>query len=266
VDQSTDRRKKLNVRLTYRGTEPRYRITLGIDPAYLNLFGQVEDLAWKTDGLIIDETPIRSDLPTEGMLLWLGANQPVTLQELVQAVAPYGPVPLSMQLQLLTALDAQHPFSLLRLTQELGDICQQAPTARLTIEPPEDERVFLVLNERGWHMHTLPRNARTSVQQFAQILFPWQPAQVTPLVDILSDPTIRIYKHVYGFCHELPLFALVPASQAVCGPAIITGSGTGLTAEQVQIVQREVLYVDESIRLQVTTLWYHAWQTLLERP
>jgi hypothetical protein len=81
-------------RYTFSGKEPRYRIIVGWDPARSSLFAQVEDLAWESDGQTINPDAPIGDTPEEGLLVWVGADVPITdPAELVRAVAPYGSIP-----------------------------------------------------------------------------------------------------------------------------------------------------------------------------
>ena len=142
-------------RYTSPGKELRYRLIVGIDNmlSVPSLFGQVIDLGWATNGQI-DEQAIIGDTPDEGMMVWIGGSiSPLRdIRELVAALAPYGDIPLTLQLQLIQELDLLAPFSISALGSQLAVICQRAPEARLIKEPGQSEEVFLILNEQGWQM------------------------------------------------------------------------------------------------------------------
>jgi hypothetical protein len=59
-----------------------------------SFFAQVEDLAWESDGQSIDEDAVIGDTSEEGLLLWVGADEPLLdVSSIWEALAPYGPVP-----------------------------------------------------------------------------------------------------------------------------------------------------------------------------
>lgn len=81
-------------RYTFAGQLPRYRLVVGWDLALRSYFGQVEDLAWETDGAVIDEDASIGDGPDEGLLVWIGADRIVEeIAEVQAALAPYGTIP-----------------------------------------------------------------------------------------------------------------------------------------------------------------------------
>jgi hypothetical protein len=76
------------------GKEPRYRVFVGWDPSLASFYAQVEDLAWESNGQVIDENAAIGESPDEGLLVWVGAASPLQdPQLLVQAVAAYGTIP-----------------------------------------------------------------------------------------------------------------------------------------------------------------------------
>ena len=245
-------------RYTYPGKKPRYRISLGWDIArpLPSLFGSVEDLAWRTDGQVIEASGCT--------VVRLGSsNPPLTdLQLLVAALAPYGQVPLDIQLQLLSEMDTTKPLTLTRLGKELAAICRQSSLVRLSFEPPTQERVFLVVQENGWQMrywHTLGEAAPD--QAFADLLFPGSPDVRLEALDgyVRADPKITCRFHDDS---DLPVFALFARGFALSGPVAISNETMGLTAEQVSLVEQEVFFVEPTLRDQVTRLWSQAYRTL----
>lgn len=81
-------------RYTFRGTDPRYRLVVGWDQGLDSYFAQVEDLAWESEGAVIDEEAIIGDSPEEGLLVWVSGDPPVERREvLAEALAPYGKIP-----------------------------------------------------------------------------------------------------------------------------------------------------------------------------
>lgn len=81
-------------RYQFPGKEQRYRLVVGWDPTLSSFFAQVEDLAWETDGRVIDEDATIGDSPDEGLLVWVGAASPVTdVEQVIRAVSVYGTIP-----------------------------------------------------------------------------------------------------------------------------------------------------------------------------
>jgi hypothetical protein len=134
------------------GKEPRYRLVVGVDTVLPlpTFFAQVIDLAWETDGQVIDENAEAGDSPEEGLLAWIGGSLPPLRQihELVSALAPYGAIPVELQLQLVADLDEVAPYSISGLVQQIAQVCRQVPEACLPPEPTT-EPVLLLLNAHG---------------------------------------------------------------------------------------------------------------------
>ncbi len=76
------------------GNERRYRLVVGWDRALAGFFAQVEDLAFESQGAIVDEDAVIGDTPEEGLLVWVGADQQIhELEQIVKAVEAYGSIP-----------------------------------------------------------------------------------------------------------------------------------------------------------------------------
>ena len=98
-------------RYTLQGKEPRYRLVVGWDPTLESFFGQVEDLAFESGGRVIDEEAIIGDSPEEGLLVWVGADHPVSdLAQIVAALAPYGTIPEDMLARLRRDREENKPL------------------------------------------------------------------------------------------------------------------------------------------------------------
>ncbi|GHO88208.1 hypothetical protein [Dictyobacter formicarum] len=88
-------------RYTFCGQSPRYRIITGYDPALSSLFAQVEDLAFETRGAIINEHASIGDNPEEGLLIWVGADAPITdVHDIEKAIAAYSTIPQDILVRL----------------------------------------------------------------------------------------------------------------------------------------------------------------------
>ena len=80
-------------RYQFPGREPRYRLVVGWDASIGSFFAQVEDLAWESDGQVVDEEASIGDGPEEGLVVWVGVAPPIhEVQRLVDAVASYGTI------------------------------------------------------------------------------------------------------------------------------------------------------------------------------
>ena len=81
-------------------------------PPLASFFARVEDLAFESGGQVIDEEAIIGDSPEEGLLVWVGADHPVSdLRRIVAALAPYGTVPEEMLARLRKDQEENRPFS-----------------------------------------------------------------------------------------------------------------------------------------------------------
>lgn len=82
-------------RYTFAGNDLRHRIVVGWDDPLQSFFGQVEDLAYETNGAVIDPQAMIGDCEEEGLLVWVGADGVPILDvnQLVAAVAAYGTIP-----------------------------------------------------------------------------------------------------------------------------------------------------------------------------
>jgi hypothetical protein len=99
-------------RYQFSGKEPRYRIVVGWDASLASFFWQVEDLAWETNGRVIDEDASIGDSPDEGLLVWVGADAPIVdPQQLVRAVASYGTIPEATLARLRQDQSANKPLT-----------------------------------------------------------------------------------------------------------------------------------------------------------
>ena len=250
-------------RHTYRGTNPRYRLVVGLDTSLPSFFGQVEDLAYAIDGAIIDEHADMGSTPEEGLLLWIGGRKEslTHLPPLVAALAAYGPVPLDIQLQLLSEMDRVMPFSFTRFGKELTAICRQSPSAYLRLLPPAEE-VLLLVNQDGWQMH--PWRGEQTV---AGLLFPKNPEATLEraVASFSADPKIVVRCGEYSFFKVLPIYAILAHGTALAGPVAFANATRGLTARQVGTIGEEVFFVEPALRDQVTKMWYAAWNTLAAR-
>lgn len=254
--------------LIYYGSESRYRITVGVEPKpFPTVFGRVEDLAGEGHGPFQEQAD-RGERSEEPVILRVGSAQaPLKdIQTLVSALAPYGPVPPILQVYLLRELDEVAPLTLSAVGVQLAAICQHASSIHLAQEPSATERTCLLLTEQGWQSIPWPRRAEQTLDEaFAHWLFPGQRVSPETVHGCVSDRSILFRVCAYGFLHGLPVLAISRGGTAWSGPIGIAQESEGLTAEQVRLVQHEVCVVDPSIRLPVSSLWYHVWSTLRGR-
>lgn len=250
--------------------DPCYRIVVGLNrrASPPTFFAWVRDQHGRASSQSRDQSVESGEQPQSKLILQIGepADPLTDLQQLVAALAPYGNIPLSVQLLLLRDRDAHQPFPLNVFGEQLAAICQQAPTARLTEMPPTDARSWLLLDEQGWHLHlwdNLP--AHEPMATFPHFLFPGQTVRLETVTISQSDHSIRGHVHASGLLHGLPILALLARGGALAGPVAISGTTGGLSAAQVRLVQHEVFFVEESLRLQVSLFWYHAWTSLRGR-
>ena len=251
------------------GKEPRHRLIVGVDAVLPlpSLYAHVIDLAWETDGRVIDEKAEAGDSPEEGLLLWLGGGVPPLreMHTLVSGLAHYGEIPVELQIKLVEELDRIAPYSISGLGSQLAGICQQVPGARLTVEPAT-ERVVLLLNEHGWQTQPWQEIAHAPDYLIAQLLFPTQTrVPIDPLSGYTSDHSIIFRIHANGMNLQLPVFTIFARGVALCGPVAIAKETNGLTAQQVELIQQEVFFVPPSLQAIVSTLWYRAWATGAQR-
>lgn len=88
-------------RYKFVGNEKRHRLVVGWDQPLASFFAQVEDLAFESQGATIDEDAVIGDTPEEGLLVWVGADQPIhDLEQIVKAVETYGTIPQEILVQL----------------------------------------------------------------------------------------------------------------------------------------------------------------------
>jgi hypothetical protein len=249
-------------RTTLRGNQPRYRLRVGVETQLPqpSLYGCVLDLGERPETHVL--APLGKTLDAD-VLVKVGASIPPLrdVQEVVSALAPYGSVPLPLQLTLLEELDALAPFAIFALGKQLAAICQHASDAHLTLVPDDQEEVFLLLTEQGWQMQPWQRLTSPTDASLAQILFPDQQVSLEPVAGYLSQPSLFCFVHELGMRHRLPVYALFARGVALSGPVLIASEGTGLIARHVDVVRHEVFFVTQALRPQVSALWYRAWRT-----
>lgn len=239
------------------GNDARYRLVIGIRtqlPIPV-VFGQVWDLP---SGQAVPEGS------KHGLVLEASSPPLPDFLDVLALFAPYGQIPLTIQLRLLEELDALLPLPISTLGRYLAAICQQAPGAHLTSQPVANERVLLMLNAQGWQMHPWPTKVPFQAH-IAHLLFPDQQAPLDIASAYASDEDICFHLHTYGMRLHLPVFALFLRGAGFSGPVAIAQQTQGLTAAQVRVLQREMVFVPEPLRLQVSALWYRGWSTLLQR-
>ena len=239
------------------GKASQYHLIVGVDAALPlpTFFGQVIEERFGSSSEEADP------------LVWVGGSVPPLrdLQQVVTAMAPYGEIPLALQLQLIEELDTHTPFSIAALGQQLAAICQHVPASRLAIMPGAQEQVFLTLNAQGWQTQPWPSVAHFPDNVFAQMLFPNQPTQLDYLSAYTSDHSITFAIHGNGMNLALPVYTIFARGAALCGPVIIANENSGLTDEQVRVVRQEVFWVPDDLRSSVSALWYRAWASVASR-
>ena len=246
------------------GKEPRYRLRVGIDVILPipSLFGHVLDVGWQTNRLVLseqEEDP--GDTPEE---VWIGGSVPPLrdLQAVVTALAPYGEIPLLLQLHLLEELDTLTPYPVRRWGKHLAAVCQHDPHARLTATPTAKDSGWLHLDARGWQMHPW---TGPSEEEIAHLLFPDQEVPLEAVNSSLSDRAIVLLVHEQGMSLGLPVYAIFLRGVALCGPVTMLAEPVGLTARQADVVRQEILWVPDALRSLVSTLWYRTWRSVALR-
>jgi hypothetical protein len=256
------------------GREQHHRLVVGWDSALMSLFAQVEDLAYESGGTDIDEEAVIGDTPEEGLLLWVvqGVDDRISdVQALVKALAPYGSIPLPIQLDLLRELDQDWPRPWQTVGAALVAICQQAPTARLRAEFEEETSYYIMLNQTGWQVRAWETLEGGDYERaFARLIYTTESDGnrllcPEPVAGYVSDQAIIFRVHEEGFLHRLPVFTAFVRGVMLSGPVVIANESKGLSASQVRHIQEEVLFVDEAIQATVSELWYHVWATLTAR-
>lgn len=249
-------------RYVFAGTQPRYRITVGVDRPLATFFAQVAESREGREG--------QSDSPAEKLFVWVGCSRHEirTIQHLTQILAPYGQLSLPLQLQLVRDLDEVEPLPLMVLGAQLAAICKQAPSATLALASRPPPLSYLFLNQEGWHIRaweTVPADAVEHT--IATFVYPEEATPPEPdiLASYVSDPSILFFIDEYGFAKRLPVFALLARGTMLAGPVVICTERGGLTPSQLRAIQQEVFFVDEALCTEVTDLWYHAWRTLRMR-
>jgi hypothetical protein len=226
-------------RYTLSAKAPHQRLVVGVDSALPepSFFGQVS---------AEDAEQQQADAP----LVWVGGGVPPLrdLEPVVAALAPYGEIPLALQLQLVEELDQRAPFSLTALGQQLALICQQAPDTRVAALPEPEQRVCLLLDQRGWQTWPWRLVIRQPDEWFAHLLFAGQSIPFEYVSAYVSDRSIVFRVHGQGMKLRLPVYAIFARGAALCGPVAIANDTSGLSAEQVQIIQQEVLRVPDVLR------------------
>lgn len=255
-------------RYTLTGKHPRYCIAVGVDRPLATFFAQVEDVAEK--GQRREKQAAMSDSPAEDFLVWIGCSlhEIRTIQQLIQVIAPYGQIPLVLQLQLVRDLDEVEPLPLMVLGAQLAAICKQSPSAILMLAPPLPQSSCLLINQEGWQVRLREASsAGTMSQSIAALVHPDEavPPEPDTLISYVSDSSILFFIDEYGFAKRLPVFALLARGTMLAGPVVIGTEYGGLTPSQARTIQQEVFFVDEALRAEVTGLWYHAWRTLRTR-
>jgi hypothetical protein len=88
-------------RYTFIGKNPQYRVIVGWDNPLGSFFLQVEDLAFESKGAIIDPEAQVGDTFEEGLLVWLGADVPITdVTQIITSLAKYATIPEAILVQL----------------------------------------------------------------------------------------------------------------------------------------------------------------------
>ena len=211
--------------MTLCGTLPRYRLSVGVETASFS--GLVEDLA--------------CSLPRRLFAIGGSRQHPVRdLPAMCAALAPYGTIPLWLQLVLLQELDACQPFSLPLLLAQLATICDQTTHARLPHLPVTRTPFWLQIREQGWCLHLRPpkedpcRACSSPLTELCCLTPPSHPEQRRPILVLSRD-------------HAWP------------GPLVVTGACLG--ERQVARLQQDLVLVPAGLRLSISALWYRAWRT-----
>jgi hypothetical protein len=274
-------------RYTLTGKEPSFRLAVGWDATHGlgnepgTLYAQVEDLAAGSNqpkeakgDAGGDEGADIGDTPEERLLLWVGQGVDDIIsdvQVIVEALAPYGSIPLPIQVDLLRDLDLDWPRPLLTVGAALAAICRQVPAARLEAELEEGKSYYLLLNQAGWQVRAWEALGGGDYERaFARMIYTAerdakQFRRPEPVAGYVSDRAIIFRVHEEGFRQGLPVFTAFARGAMLSGPVVIANESRGLSASQVRRLQEEVLFVDETIRASVSALWYHAWSTLAMR-
>lgn len=235
------------------------------------LYLQVEDSAWGggPDG---EEVAV-GDTEEEGLLVWVGQGVDDLIgdvQKIVKAAAPYGDIPLPIQVELLRDMDRDWPRTWQSVGRDLVAICRQSPLARMSGQTEHGKTYYLLLDESGWHLRewralleqgadyerTLASMVLTSESDRAQYTY------ADALASYVSDPSIMFRIHPSGLSLGLPVFAAFDRGVLLAGPVAIAGEAHGLSEAQVRLVGSEVLFVEQSVRDGVTSLWSHVWTTI----
>ena len=230
---------------TLPGKAAHHRLIIGVDTMLPEFFGQVIETA--EDGEEAGDEP----------LVWVGGGVlPVRdLGQVVEALKPYGEIPLALQLQLVDELDTAAPFPLRALGKQLAAVCRQAPESAVTVMAGPNERIVLMLGEQGWQStpwllgeqgwQSTPWLLGEEPPAIANLFSPFQQVHLDSLSGYSSDPSLLVVIHDDGMGLGLPVCAVTIHGAALCGPVALLNEGRGLSATQVQVVQREVFcYVD----------------------
>ncbi len=231
-------------RISLPGTDPTHRLVLGVDTALLDpsFFGM----------LLTEDAEERADEP----LIWVGGgNASLTdLQQIVTVLQPYGQIPLPNQVRLLDELDQVAPYPLRELGRHLAAILAQDPASHLVIPNDLPPRSVLLLTDRGWQIHPWQDDLD---EPMAQLLFP---GQQDVLFDersgCTSSPAVLLFTREEA--EALPLMAILRSGVACGGPTALANNDSGLSLIQVQVLAREVFWVPEALRAQVSVLWHRA--------
>lgn len=239
------------------GNAPHYHLTVGVETALPqpSFFGEVREKRISLAALEEGEP-----------LVSIGKSGPPLrdLQQVITALEPSGNVSLPIQLRLIEELDTLSPFSLTLLGQELAALCQALLEAHFT-SPGTQERASLVLDAQGWHAYLWPDVAPLPEHIFSQAFFSNQPAPLEYVSGSTTDHSILFVVHENGLNLALPVFTLFPRRVALCGPVALAAEYGGLNAEQLRVVQQEVLWIPDALRPSINTLWYRAWASVTRR-
>lgn len=265
------------------GKERRYRIIVGWDTTLPRrvgdlpgtLYAQVED-SGVSAAIDVDAESEVGDTPEEGLILWIGQGIDdwiVDVQTIVKATAPYGDIPLVIQVALVRDMDRDWPRSWSTIGSALTAIIQQSSMARLASESEPGGSYYILLNEQGWQLRewsSLLVQGNDYERTFATMVLTSESMKASysytePLASYVSDPRIILRIHPDGLTLGLPVFAALTRGVMLPGPVVIAGEDRGLSNVQVQLIAQEVLFVEESIRKDITLLWSHLWSTIGSR-